>query len=317
MRWIELSPGFACNCRCSGCFSCSADSDAQMSTDEVQAWLLRSRRQGARHLWLSGGEPTIRKDFMKTLRTAQLLGFDRIKVQSNGMMFAYPDFARRAIDAGMNEVNLLLKSRDAKIHDGLNRTPGSFELLERGVEQLGALRAEGRRLRLEGDVLLTSRNFRELPDLVDAYMDRGLQHFNIWLFSLVDQGERDLRRLVPQLTTVRPFLIEAYDRATARGCSLTSLNTPQCIVPPDLWGLQFDAGGMDLLVVNPGGQSFMLQDSSIEQGVFLPTCEGCAVRSNCHGMRQDYLDVHGIDEIQPVSAEAANGYSPVGSTLDI
>ena len=47
-----------------------------MSTDEVQAWLLRSRRQGARHLWLSGGEPTIRKDFMKTLRTAQLLGFD-------------------------------------------------------------------------------------------------------------------------------------------------------------------------------------------------------------------------------------------------
>ncbi len=288
-----------------------------MSTDEVQAWLLRSRRQGAQHLWLSGGEPTLRKDFLKTLRSAQLLGFQRIKVQSNGMMFAYADFTRRAVDAGMNEVNLLLKSLDAKVHDGLNRTPGSFQLLGQGIDQLGRLRAEGRKIRLEGDILLTARNFRELPELVDAYVARGLVHFNIWLFSLVDQGERDLRRLVPRLSTVRPYLIEAYDRAVAHGCTLTSLNTPQCIVPPDRWGMQFDACGMDLLVVNPGGQAFMLQDSSIEQGVFVAACDGCAVRSHCHGMRQDYLDVHGLDEIVPVSAEAAARHSPVGSILEI
>lgn len=318
MKWIELSPGFACNCRCSGCFSCSAASDAQMDWEEVQRWVLTGRRRGARHIWLSGGEPTIRRDFLRTLRLASRAGYQRIKVQSNGMMFAVAGFAERSLEAGMSEVNLLLKSLDARTHDGLNRTPGSFDLLSKGIDALrAAAETTGRPLRLEGDILMTSRNFAELPALVDHYGSLGFAHFNVWLFSLVDQGDRDLRRLVPKLSEARPYLIEAFDRAAALGITFASLNTPHCVVPSDRWAMQFNPAGMELFVVNPGGHAFMLEHSSIEQGVYLPPCEQCAVRASCHGIRQDYLDVHGTDEIVSVSAADANGYDPSGTVLDL
>lgn len=312
MRWIEISPGYACNCRCSGCYSCSTSDDVQMAWSEVEHWLRYGRVHGARHLWLSGGEPTLRKDFLRTLKRAQQLGYERIKVQSNGMLFSYRTFTERAVAAGMTEVNLLLKSLDARRHDGLNRTPGSHKALHQGIERLRAFP----QLRLEGDFLMTSRNYQELPELVRYYLDRDLVHFNIWLFALVDQGDKDLRRFVPRLADAMPYVLQAADIAEAAGATLCSLNTPHCLVPPDRWDLQFDARGMELFVVNPGGNTFMLETSSIEHGEYVDRCGRCAARPHCRGMRPDYLELHGDDELRALSAEEIAGHDPRGSVLD-
>lgn len=317
MRWIELSPGFACNCRCLGCFSCSADPKLQMGTEEVMRWLQTGRRQGARYLWLSGGEPTLRRDFLRTLRAARKLGYERIKVQTNGMLFAYEGFAEKAVAAGLTEVNLLLKSLDRKVHDGLNRTPESHRLLHEGIERLRNVSSDAAPIRFEGDILMTKRNYTELPELVDYYCDLGFVHFNIWLFSLVDQGKRDLQRLVPKLSKCLPYMLRAHDVARERGATLCSLNTPYCVIPPAHWDMQFDSSGMELLVVNPGNQAFMLETSSIEQGTYLPQCDDCAVRSACHGMRSDYLGVHGEDEIRAYTKAEVAGFTAVGQVLDL
>ncbi len=312
MRWLELSPGFACNCRCLGCYSCSAEARDQMSTPEVLQWLQTARRQGAQHLWLSGGEPTLRKDFLQTLRTAKHLGYQRIKVQTNAMLFSYPEFADKAVAAGLTEVNLLLKSLDPRVHDALNRTPNSHALLHKALDVL-----QIRPLRLEGDILMTQRNYQELPDLVRYYTARGLKHFNIWLFSLVDQGEVDLRRLVPKLADAMPFMTEALAVAKQAGATVCSLNTPHCTVPVEAWEMQFDPVGMKLLVVNPGGHAFKLETSSIEQGVFIDSCAQCVVRSHCHGMRSDYISIHGDSELIPVTAAQQGTADPRGSILDL
>ena len=312
MRWLEISPGFACNCRCTGCYSCSADARHQMDWPEVLRWLQTARRQGAKHLWLSGGEPTLRKDFLATLRAAKHLGFERIKVQTNAMLFSYPEFTGKAVAAGMNEANLLIKSLDPRLHDAMNRTPGAFALLDKAVDVLGQ-----HGVRMEGDFLMTTRNYRELPDVVTAYASRGLKHFNIWLFSLVDQGDADLARQVPKWADAMPFMLDALERAEALGATLTSLNTPHCVVPPHAWRMQFNAAGMGLTVVNPGGHVFQLETSSIEQGVFLPACSTCAARHACHGMRSDYIGVHGSDELQPLSPEQVAHHDPRGSVLEL
>ncbi len=312
MKWIELSPGFACNLQCPGCYSCSAADRDQMDWPEVLRWLTTARRRGAQHLWLSGGEPTLRKDFLATLRAAKQLGYQRIKVQTNGLLFSYPQFAQKAVDAGMTEVNLLVKSLRPELHDAMMQKPGALALLDKAVDVLGALP-----VRLEGDFLLTQRNYQELPELVTHYAARGFRHFNVWLFSLADQGDQDLRAEVPRLKDTVPFLLQALQNAEALGATLCSLNTPHCLIPPYAWRMQFDAAGMGLLVVNPGGHTFMLEQSTFELGTYPDACATCTVRAQCHGLRKDYIAVHGDGELQPVRAADAAGHEPRGSTLEI
>jgi MoaA/NifB/PqqE/SkfB family radical SAM enzyme len=312
MRWLELAPGYACNCRCTGCHSCSAAAADQMTTGEVLRWLQHGRRNGAQHLWLSGGEPTLRRDFLATLKAARHLGYERIKVQTNGMLFAYEDFARKAVDVGMTEVNLLLKSTDPALHDELNATPGSFAAMARGLEVLRTLP-----VRLEGDFLMTARNVAELPRVIAHFCARGVRHVNLWLFSLVDQGDADLRALVPSLQDCRGPILEARRIAKTLGATICSLNTPHCTLPPEAWPLQFDAKGMDLLVVNPGGRSFKLEQSAIELGTYVAACEGCAARAHCHGIRNDYLSVHGAGDLRRLTADEVADFDPRGSVLDL
>ena len=312
MRWLEIATGYACNAACIGCHACSADPGEQMSSGEIAQWLRQGRRDGAQHLWLSGGEPTLRKDFLGTLRAARQQSYQRIKVQSNGMLFAYKGFAERAVDAGMSEVNLLLKTLDPVRHDALNRTRGGLQTLHAGLEHLRATP-----VRLEGDVLLTAETIHELPDLVRHYAALGLRHFNLWLFSLADQGSADLRALVPHLGDALPFLLQARAAAQAHGATMTSLASPHCTLPTAAWDLLFDAAGMDMLVVNPGGRAFKMEDSRLEAGAFHAPCHACAVRPYCHGLRPDYVSVHGAGELRALTHAEVAGLDARGSVLDL
>jgi MoaA/NifB/PqqE/SkfB family radical SAM enzyme len=248
---------------------------------------------------------------MAILRAARQFGYQRIKVQSNGMLFAYEAFTAKAVAAGMTEVNLLLKSLDAKVHDALNRTPGSHAALTQAIDVL-----RRQPLRLEGDVLVTTRNVEELPDVIEHYAGLGLKHFNLWLFSLVDQGDADLRRLVPSMHELVPAMLAARTAAHRHGATVVSLNTPHCVVPPDTWDLQFDAARMRLLVVNPDGNAFALESSSIERGAYVAACSSCAARPWCHGIRPDFLEVHGEAWVTPVTEAVLSLGNPVGSVLD-
>lgn len=309
MKWLELAAGYACNCRCIGCQACSAASSDQMAPADVLAWLRRGRRQGADHLWLGGGEPTLRRDFLATLRAARQLGYQRIKVQTNGMLFAYEGFAQKTAAAGMTEVNLLLRTLDPALHDELHQTPGAHAAMRAGLQALQATN-----VRLEGDVLLTTPTFRELPMLVEAYAREGLRHFNLWLFSAYEGGDA-VRDLVPRLADLTPVLRQARAAADREGVTLCTLHTPPCTTPPELWDGLFDAAGMSLVVVQPDGRAFAMETSAYEQGVYPITCEACAARSSCRGLRRDYIRLHGDTEASALTARDIAGRDLVGRTL--
>lgn len=307
MRWLELAAGYDCNLRCTGCFSCDADADRQMDSRQAVEWLRRGRQQGARHFWFGGGEPTLRRDFLPLLKAARQLGYERIKVQTNGLLFAYPELVERAVSAGMTETNLMLRSLDPAVHDAQVGREGAHELLTRAIEHLRG------RVRLEGDVLVTAPTVDELPRLVAHYAARGLTRFSVWLFSASEPAHFPL---VPRLSALGPRLVEARDRALAAGATLVSLHTPHCAVPPRAWDLQFAPERMGLFIANPGGHAFYLHESQMEQASWVDACKDCAVRGPCRGVRPDYLAIHGGDEARPFTPAQVEGHDPSGSTLD-
>jgi MoaA/NifB/PqqE/SkfB family radical SAM enzyme len=296
LKWLEISADYRCNNRCVGCFSAQGDGASMTSREAVEELAIAYRR-GARSLWLGGGEPTLRGDMLGVVRAARRMGYARVKVQTNGMRLAYADYAKACADAGVTEVSFSIKGATEDTHDHLTRTAGCHALM---LEAMGRVRDLG--LAMEGDLLIYRSNAGELPAMVRAYFERGVARFNVWLFSsAAAQGDASLDAEVPRIEEV----VRGLDAARAMGLSpradfITSLHTPACTLPGALRGMVFHAAELDMLVANPGGHRFRLEESAIEGGHYAAGCAGCSERARCGGARADYVRIHGDAEFVAV-----------------
>lgn len=299
-RWIEISADYRCNCNCKGCFSAGVPGGG-MSSTEVREALEMGRSKGAERLWLGGGEPTLRRDLFGVVREAKSLGYTTVKLQTNGLMLAYPDYTRKLAEAGISEVNFSIMGARAETHEAHTRTPDSHRLLVRAIGEAGK-----RGISTKGDLLITSDNMVELGEMVRMYTGLGLGHFNIWLFCAFDQPGPEVQALVPPIREMVPRIVEAMDASPGTAEDfIISLHTPPCTVPPSHHACVFDSARLDMLIANPGGHAFWLEESPIEGGVYLDRCEECIHRPHCDGVRVDYLAIHGDQEFEPVTSGVA------------
>ena len=76
---VDLNVGYSCNERCQFCYyqdTMVTDGILRdLSTDECKRTLRFIRDQGKTVLDFTGGEPTIRKDFLSLVRYAKQIGF--------------------------------------------------------------------------------------------------------------------------------------------------------------------------------------------------------------------------------------------------
>ena len=299
--WLELVTGFACNCRCRVCSSGLLQGAPGLSAGEMASWLARARKLGATKLWLGGGEPTLHDDLLRTIGLARHLGYETIRLQTNGLRLAYPSYVDALVRAGLTEAALSVMGWDAKSHDGMTQRGGTWDLMARAVDNV---RAAG--VRLEADILLTKPILPRLPGLVDALAERGVQGVTLWLVSLHGTPEgKGVERLVPALGRLRAALRKAFATAEARGLPATSLHTPPCSLAPEDRGRYRHSGKYRLLVVVPGNAPFLAEESPMEGGEHPgATCDGCAARDDCLGLRSDQLRLFGTAGLQPLRGAA-------------
>lgn len=296
LDWIELVLGFGCNCRCRVCSGSQPATARGMAADEVQAWLGHGRSRGATGVWFGGGEPSLRPELAGGLQQAVSLGYSRRRVQTNGLRFAYPAFTQRLVAAGLTEVSVSVKGGRAATHEAMTRLPGSFALLQQGVRNLASAG-----VRVEADVLLTRPVLSELEDAVARFSDLGVEAFHLWLVSAHGHPEPDaVKALIPSFSLLAPAIARAARRADALGVGLDSLHTPPCSLDARDRPRYQPSSKWRLLVALPGGEAFRAQESPMEGGRYLPGCARCAARPGCLGLREDYLEVHGSEGIDPI-----------------
>jgi len=102
-----------CNLTCPVCFA-NANANAagylyEPSFDEVMRMLeslANQRPVRANRVQFSGGEPTVRPDFLEIVKSARDLGFDYIQVNTNGIKMADMEFAQAAKESGVENLYL-------------------------------------------------------------------------------------------------------------------------------------------------------------------------------------------------------------------
>lgn len=167
----------ACNLRCGHCGSRAGKArPSELGTDECLDVARQLADLGGELVTLSGGEPTLRRDWDVVARALADRGL-KVNMVTNG---AYRDdearraIAERARDAGLCNVGVSLDGPEA-VHDAL-RGPGTFA---RTVAAIGAFRAAG----LPVGVLTTvnQRNLHHLREVRQAAIDAGA---SLWRLQL-------------------------------------------------------------------------------------------------------------------------------------
>ncbi|HET6581904.1 MAG TPA: radical SAM protein [Nannocystaceae bacterium] len=214
-NWVRLT--FDCNDRCVFCLDSDAHDGRMRAREEVKAQILDGRAKGAERLILSGGEPTIHPDFVDFVRLGRAAGYPRIQTVTNGRMFAYGDFLRRSLDAGLDEITFSIHGPDAKIHDALVGVPGAYEQEIAGLQH--AL-ADGRPI-VNIDVCVNRANVKHLATMLRKYIAMGVKEFDLLQVIPFGRAYREGREiLLYDLEQARPHLLEAFAFARVPGIHL-------------------------------------------------------------------------------------------------
>ena len=200
-NWVRLT--FDCNDHCIFCLDADAHDGTVRSNEDVKRQILDGRRAGATRLILSGGEPTIHPQYIDFVRLGRLAGYPKVQTVTNGRMFAYGDFLKRCLDAGLDEITFSLHGPNAKVHDALVGTKGAFDEEMKGLKS--AL-ADGRPI-VNVDVVVNRANVKHVAEMLENLLALGVREFDLLQVVPFGRAFRDGRdTLFYDLDEARPHI---------------------------------------------------------------------------------------------------------------
>jgi hypothetical protein len=210
-----------------------------------------------------------------------------IVLQTNAIRLAEGTLAEDLREAGLREAFVSLHGATAAVSDVVTASPGTFEKTLLGLD---ALTRAG--IGVQINFVICQANVHELPAwtrLVAARWPKAFANVS-FVAASTDVVPRDVS-MVPRYADVVPHLSEAVAIAEASGLAIGGFESmcgiPLCLVPRSLDRF-FALGAV------PDG---------FDAGEFVKTetCQGCALRDRCFGLRRGYRELHGDAELRAIT----------------
>ncbi|MFW6024793.1 MAG: radical SAM protein [Candidatus Woesearchaeota archaeon] len=299
MPRIDIRLGYMCNNNCLYCCVGTAG-DSMKSTKDVIHDLLDGRKNGARKVSFTGGEPTIRKDIFYLVKKAKDLGYLENQVITNGRMLSYPKFFDKLIKSGVNHLAFSLDSLKSEVSDKLNGIKGSHNQLMKAIENA----KEYPDIIYTTITVMNSLNYKELPDitkfLVDLKEDLP-KLFSEFMFLSPEGNVFDNEFLVPRLSEVLPYVKKSLEISKKHDFELNIEAIPPCLLPNYTSNIVEFHMSEERLMANPDG---MDNDYNKTRQNELKTktkkCIGCKYYNVCEGLHKGYLKMFDDSEIKPL-----------------
>lgn len=318
---LHVSIGAVCNNNCVFCMEEDRDAryenNSAMTRERVR-WMLEQHR-GAEEVCFTSGEPTTRPELPEFVAWAKALGYPRISTMTNGRRLSHLPYAASLAKAGMNRFYISIHGHEKKLHEGLTRTPESFEQTVEGLRSIAKLKRFG--VELHTSTVVTKRN---LPSTLDIYRFlRGLGVDQV-VFNVMQangRAETNFEHIFPRYSeiaaTFRRFLEDVgEDRPMA-----FLVDIPLCTTE----GIaDFNRGYVERYVhydteryatVGSATRSgpeeqrrglVMVSREDLDEArrVKRPECAACKYVPACEGVWSVYAANYGWDEMKPVNVSS-------------
>ncbi|HSH26350.1 MAG TPA: GTP 3',8-cyclase MoaA [Wenzhouxiangella sp.] len=184
--YLRLSVTDVCNFRCEYCLPNGYQGNPKgfLGHDEIRRLVTAFAELGTWKIRLTGGEPTVRKDFADIVRTVRAVpGVKRIAMTSNAFRLARDAAELKA--AGMDAINISLDGLDAAHFERITGDK-RFEKVMAGID--ACLEQDFDAVKIN-TVLLKGLNDDQLPDFFEFVRERPLSVRFIELMRTGTNGE--------------------------------------------------------------------------------------------------------------------------------
>jgi molybdenum cofactor biosynthesis enzyme MoaA len=188
-HWVRLTR--LCNQRCIFCLDAWNHNGTYVDTEQLEQYIDLGVKLDSERLILSGGEPTIHPDYVRLVRYGKNAGYDWVQTVTNGMMFAYPEFTRKVLQAGLDEMTVSIHGHTAKLQDRLVGVKGAFDKAIQGIRNVQAL--SGGKTVINIDIVINKQNIPYLRETIDLFRGMGIHEFDLLYIVPFGRGFAEYR----------------------------------------------------------------------------------------------------------------------------
>ena len=260
-----LVTGLACNANCVMCpVSEAARRHAQLTSVRELEEELRYLGSEIPHITITGGEPTLLKcDLVELLDVAKSqCPRAELLILTNGRAFSVPSYAKVISShlTAKDQVAIPLHGADARLHDTITQTPGSFEQTLQGLKYLsdGAMRIEIR-------VVISKMNTHAVADIADMILCLPrVTIVNFVALEMCGNAIKNRNRIWIEYPEAAAACEAAIQKLVMSGIDVGLYNFPLCAVDHKYWTLCRDS----------------ISDYKVR---YTEDCVRCRVRDICFG----------------------------------
>ena len=291
---VDVKTGFNCNNRCRFCVQGNKrDLYGNKSTDEVKK-TLEDARKDSDSIVFTGGEVTIRKDFLELVAYAKSLDFRIIQVQTNGRMLAYREFAEKTIAAGANEFSPALHGHTPELHDWLTGAKGAFKQTVKCIKNLKELGQP-----IITNTVITRSNYRHLPEIAQILIHLGVLQYQFAFVHSLGTAKEYFGSVTPRMTFIEPYVKKGLALGRQRGVMGLTEAVPYCFMK----GYENSVAETYMPRTKIFDAKMVLDDYTeyrwTQGKVHGPPCQECTWNKVCEGPWKEYPEHYGWGEFVP------------------
>lgn len=293
MKKLDLKVGDLCNNNCIFCIQAKRNEGRYRSFESIISDLKQGALLGCEEVVMTGGEPTIRKDFFEILQTAKAAGYSKIIVQTNGRMFSYGDFCKRAADCGLSEAVVSFHGFCKEQQESLTRAEGSFSQAVAGIKNILNFK-----ILLGTNTVIVKQNYQNLPEIVSLLTKLGVNSIRLSVVHPRANALINFNEVVPLLSEIAPYVEKAIKIAENMKVKITIEGMPVCIMPNYEKYVCEIISNIIVRGMNQDTNNFkQIRD---QQRVKTDKCINCKKNSVCEGAWKEYVGVFGDGDLAPI-----------------
>jgi len=309
---IDIKFGYSCNNNCIHCVIAGhrerlrkEGKPIDRTTEEIKKHLKEAKEMGASSVVFTGGEVTIRPDFLELLKFAKDLGLG-ISLQTNGRRFCDEKFAKKTLEiAPQMHFEIAIHSNKKENHDKITRVHGSFDQTIKGIKNLISLGTN----RLNFKVVISRLNFKDLPEIIRLAKNFGIRQVDIAFPHGMGNALKYWFKIVPRYSEIKDFVIEAAKLGKENGIKVTYEAIPFCFLEgfedtvSELHYLKMYIEEKTSLLRQVGDPEMDWQKERILIKSKAKQCKDCKFFNICEGVWKEYIELYGSEEFKPVGGK--------------